>query len=334
MKKNKTMKIIDLIYWSIIIIMTFIMTYYEVLDLINAPNFQNIEFHNILQTAFFSMLINMLIFSPLTFTYLIIKIINFGIKFANKTYKKDRIEKIDLKNDNYYREILPEYSPAVLSYLDDFNVNKEDIVATILMLELKGKIKIKNNGIKILDNTIKNLEKNEKYIFNNLKENNIENLDILEYIDIVKKDALKKGLLQKKQGIKKNIKKRIIINETVHLFAFIVSFVIPYFFTNENNIIAVFALLIATIIMFVMPILTIVYVIRYVKLNTLDPYVRSDEGKVINAKLEGLRKYLVDISEFDDKTQEEIMLWEEYLVYSVMLGINTKIIDEIYNKIK
>ena len=83
-----------------------------------------------------------------------------------------------------------------------------------------------------------------------------------------------------------------------------------------------------------MPYSTIVYISHYKMLNTLDPYIRNDEGKMINLKLEGLRKYLVDFSKIEEKTKEQLILWEEYLVYSVILGINTKVIEEVYNKIK
>ena len=83
-----------------------------------------------------------------------------------------------------------------------------------------------------------------------------------------------------------------------------------------------------------MPYSTIIYIKHYKILNTLDPYVRNDEGKMINYKLEGLRKYLIDFSKIEEKTKEQLILWEEYLIYSVILGINTQIIDEVYDKIK
>jgi hypothetical protein len=83
-----------------------------------------------------------------------------------------------------------------------------------------------------------------------------------------------------------------------------------------------------------MPYSTKVYIEHYKILNMLDPYVRNDEGNIINCKLEGLRKYLVDFSKIEEKTKEQLTLWEEYLIYSVILGINTKVVDEVYDKIK
>ena len=40
----------------------------------------------------------------------------------------------------YLKEILRGYSPAVLSYLDDYNVEiKKDILATLLILQIRKK---------------------------------------------------------------------------------------------------------------------------------------------------------------------------------------------------
>lgn len=83
-----------------------------------------------------------------------------------------------------------------------------------------------------------------------------------------------------------------------------------------------------------MPFITVVYIVRYITLNKLDPYVRNDEGKALNAKLEGLRKYLTDFSKIEDKSKEQLILWEEYLIYSVIFRINTKVVDEVYTKLK
>ena len=343
MKKIKFNQILDLVFWSIIIIMTFIELYNGGLKNINIYDFQSINFQEItalqyitIVLAIFFVILVSVIFSMFRAFYL--TIIYFGVKIANKKYNKERIEKVDLKNDNYYREILPRYSPAVLSYVDDFKINKEDIVATLLMLELKGKIKIKDDSIVLLDDTIENLEENEKYILNKVKENNLKDINILEYASIVRNDALKKGLLQEKQGIKKNIKRRIIVNIIVYLFVLIGFSMIPNFLViasgSATMILGFILLMILFAFLVFMPYSTIIYISHYRMLNTLDPYIRNDKGKMINLKLEGLRKYLVEFSKIEEKTKEQLILWEEYLVYSVILGINTKVIEEVYNKIK
>ena len=206
------------------------------------------------------------------------------------------------------------------------------------MLELKEKIKIKDESVVLLDDTIEDLEENEKYILNKVKENTLKDINILEYASIVREDALKKGLLQEKQGIKKNIKRKIIINIILYLFVMIGFSIIPNFLIIASDNVAMilgFILLLAFFALLVfMPYSTIVYISHYKMLNTLDPYIRNDEGKMINLKLEGLRKYLVDFSKIEEKTKEQLVLWEEYLVYSVILGINTKVIEEVYNEIK
>ena len=98
-------------------------------------------------------------------------------------------------------------------------------------------------------------------------------------------------------------------------------------------IISVIMFLLFTFSMFI-PYTTIVSIIHYRNLNSIDPYVRSNTGKEINLRLEGLRKYLLDFSKIEDKNIEQLKLWEEYLVYSVILGINNNIIDDVCNKIK
>lgn len=344
-KKMKFNQIIDILFWCIIMTMTFLELYNGGFKNINITDFESINFQDVsikqyitFGLAMFLIVLVSAISSMLKAFYL--TVIYFGIKIANKKYNKERLEKVDLKNDNYYRDILPKYSPAVLSYLDDFKISKEDIVATFLMLELKGNLKIEQENIVLLDETTENLEDNEKYILNKVKEKALKDINILEYASIVKNDALKEGLLQEKQGIKKNIKRKIITNIIIYLLVVLCFWITPNILiigesSDSNMIILGFILLIILFALLVfMPYSTIVYISHYKMLNTLDPYVRNDEGKVINLKLEGLRKYLIDFSKIEEKTKEQLILWEEYLIYSVILGINTKVIDEVYDKIK
>ena len=74
------------------------------------------------------------------------------------------------------------------------------------------------------------------------------------------------------------------------------------------------------------------FIYSFVKIK--DPIRRSREGKELNEKLEGLRKYINDYSSMQEKNKEALILWEEYLVYSVMLGINKQAAEDVLRFIK
>ena len=59
--------------------------------------------------------------------------------------------------------------------------------------------------------------------------------------------------------------------------------------------------------------------------------MKNKKGEEINKKLEGLKIYLKEYSYLEEKKESEIVIWEEYLVYSVLFNQNTKII-EAYKK--
>ena len=59
-----------------------------------------------------------------------------------------------------------------------------------------------------------------------------------------------------------------------------------------------------------------------------------DDGKDIYEKLSGLKNFLLDFSNMEEKKRESIVLWEDYLIYSVLFGINKKIIGEYKAVIK
>ena len=64
----------------------------------------------------------------------------------------------------------------------------------------------------------------------------------------------------------------------------------------------------------------------------ITPYVRTKIAKKINENLEGLKNYIKDFSNLKEKDKEALTLWNEYLIYSVMFGQNTKVIEEYKSK--
>jgi len=88
-------------------------------------------------------------------------------------------------------------------------------------------------------------------------------------------------------------------------------------------------MIIVLFVMIIFPVTTVIYIISYLKLNKLDPYIRSKKGKEITLKLEGLRNYIKDFSALDERDHGELIIWDDYLIYSVILGQNTKAVKEI-----
>ena len=79
--------------------------------------------------------------------------------------------------------------------------------------------------------------------------------------------------------------------------------------------------------------LRFVYRITYAVVNSNEPYVRTKIGEQTNEKLEGLKKYLEDFSSLENKSEEELIIWEDYLIYSVIFNQNEKIIKEYEEKL-
>ena len=67
--------------------------------------------------------------------------------------------------------------------------------------------------------------------------------------------------------------------------------------------------------------------------KVLDVIVSPKQAEEINKKLEGLKNFLKDFSKLDERTSEEIKLWDEYLIYSVMFNQNENIVNEYKNLI-
>ena len=86
--------------------------------------------------------------------------------------------------------------------------------------------------------------------------------------------------------------------------------------------------------MVIYPYRTIIYIRTYYFMNKVNPYVRNKNANEINDKLEGLKKYIKEYSLMNERKKEEINIWEDYLIYSVIFGENTQIVKEIIKIIK
>lgn len=59
-------------------------------------------------------------------------------------------------------------------------------------------------------------------------------------------------------------------------------------------------------------------------------YKRTSTGKILSEQIGGMQKYIHDFSLLSEREKEEVKLWNDFLVYAIILEENEKIIDDIF----
>lgn len=230
------------------------------------------------------------------------------IMLENKELDDDSIE----INDEMYREILRGYSPAVLSYLDDYNVEIEkDILATLLILQIKKKIEIRNGEIKIIDKNEDGLLRTEKTILKGIY-NGSSYEEIKKMFNYDMQHDLRDLNLIEKNAIGFKFKKIAIFGLIIIGLLFLMDD--GGHIELEGNV----SLL-----------LLVAFIIFGEMSSTTDKNKLNEKGKDVKRKLRGLREYLKEYSNMENKTINEIGLWDEYYICSVILGDNKIALSEL-----
>ncbi len=316
----------------------FIISY--IIDLFSfSNNFQmlnNVNITNDIYIEIFMLLFITLIINIIKFFFLIV--IYISIKFAYKSFYKEYLSINDFNNyKNYFRDIIKTYNPSILSYIDDYKIDlKKDIISELLYLKETNIIKLDevNNKIIVNNNINKKLNSLEEYIINLIRNNKLNSINEYTYINLIQKEAINYKLLKENKG-KINIGK-LFLKIFIFFIMFIFSIIFMVNIANNDNIYTIILILIIgsisiilmSLLMFGLPI----YIIAYIFVRFKHPFKRTDKGEEINIRLEGLKNFLRDFSSLDEKSTEDIVIWDEYLIYSVLFNQNKSIINEVYNK--
>ena len=132
---------------------------------------------------------------------------------------------------------------------------------------------------------------------------------------LIQEEAINKGLITKSLKKKKHFF-ILMITIVFILLNLIVLFLTKNFLNNFYLTLFILPIYIATIHFYL------------ININQ-QRYERTKIGKEINLKLEGLKNFLKDFSILNERNKEEIALWEEYIVYSVLFDQNVNIIKEL-----
>lgn len=241
----------------------------------------------------------------------------------------------EMENENYYRDIIKSVSPAQLSYIDDYGIEcKKDIIATILMLHLKGNLKINNNKIEIIS---KFKQKEEDYY--NLSKSEVAVLDCLSkgksplkipntFEKLLMEDLNDNGLIEKRNTNPPHFYVEMVLQ-------FIYSIILIVFAHLSDLFISPILYAIGAVLALSSILWPLCLEGSIFKNESLSVYKKlTPKGDEIRLKLTGLKLFLKDYSDMKNKELKEIELWDEYIIYSVILNDNKKVQKEILRMVK
>lgn len=337
LSRKNIIKYGSLIYWGIILVGAIVGLFGDIQGDIVEMSIQSFtakQFVAFFLTMFFIFMINVFV---TMISWFELTIVYFGGIVVVKKFYKEKTDITDKKNDDYYRNLLKDYPIGVLGYIKDFTINESEIVGTILSLELKKKISIKDK-ILIDDSSKEDLSLSESYVLDCLIKK--EKVNIVSFSQKVKEDAQKLDLLVEKNDYKKERNKKIIaLVIFIFFLILIINLGIPlfnkYLAGKSDIMLMVFLIIIfgSILIGFLVPSIIITRIIVYGIMIGLDPYVRSKKAMQLNEKMSGLENFLKDFSVINERNSKELKLWKDYLIYSVVFEQNKDLEKEILEKI-
>ena len=260
-----------------------------------------------------------------------------GVQKGNARRVRDDSTFVRVRNIDYYRESLSELSPALVSILIDLDIyGKKDIVATMLRMQNKGAISFNSKGkAKMIKETLQSLDDSELELLNlliNAKMN--DRRAIATWKQNRFNDAVKLGYINKKAKVS-NAPKGISV--VIGLLSFTAGFVLWGFFLNldfynVNNFFALFGVIIFLLVIDAAFFLPIYFLIRwsvYNKRFIITGWERTELGNEMAEKIAGLARFINEFSTLSEAEKEQVKLWDDYLVYAIVLEENEKIVKDI-----
>ena len=255
----------------------------------------------------------------------------------------------------YYRDKLNGISPTTISLMQNIKIEEEkDLIATLLKLQLMGNIVISGNEIIITSDDTSKLLASEEILFEELKTGKLRRSYIEDWKQQAVVEAKAQGYLKEKKSSKSIIRKKIVLivlfvlsilyfmtyaNPVMYSIEEVLALNIPENMslfdipTHENSEIfidvlsQITSIFMSIIGIFGCPILYFIFHVMY-KFQK-DELKRTYKGEALTDEILGMKKFLHDFSMLDEADKEAIGLWDEFLIYAVVLGENEKVVDEI-----
>ena len=239
-------------------------------------------------------------------------------KLVDRTEKKIIDYAYIKENYDLYRNIINDYSIGELALIDDYDFSyPKDLIAVLLKLELNKKIRLEEDEIVVLDK--ENLKKSEKYILDHIANGKVVLKRDRDLKKIFESEGFDDELLERKEQLS--------ISEVVFFIVSFIAIMTYGFIAGDNKYtgIVVFGGFCMLFVFFMV-------VLMGKAMASSSSWKLSKKGQDLNLKLNGLKNLINDFSNMNERDKNELVLWEDYLIYSVIFGNNKNIVDK-YKKL-
>ena len=256
-----------------------------------------------------------------------------AISLAVGVYLRERKMKKTAFNMEYFRDFPGSYGPEVLEYLLDKNVTEKSLSATILNLIYKKVLKVE-----VIDRKLKD---DYKLILQEYDESSLTETEKIALNLIINEIGNSKEVVL--SNIKKHCSTLSNANRVINLYNDFIKTSknlgkSENFFAKTPGIVAftvIFALLgiVLTFISFTLDLvwLGIIIIILMIALIifVVTRKFYTKKGAEHYAKWMAYKRFLEDFSRFNEKELPEVILWDKYLVYAVVLDCADKLSKEM-----
>jgi hypothetical protein len=267
---------------------------------------------------------------------------------------------------DYYREKLEGLSPVEISMLTDIKIEPEkDVSALLLKYQMKGIVKIDEKNVQVLRPDDPSLLPSDKLLLQAVVEHGELSNSLLNHLSEWKSTAFNEVLQGKyfKNDRDKVIKKQsngcllgclsmilifiiigvvfsLIINSTPVKYSINLienmpetanSGVTHMIYTDPNLAMGLMLMLLCVLLLIFAVFWPIAVIIRSTtKVSGMAKIKRTEEGEQMTEYIYAMKNFLHDFSNLSEASKEDLVLWEDFLIYAVVLEENEQILREIF----
>jgi hypothetical protein len=270
---------------------------------------------------------------------------------------------------DYYRDKLEGISPVEISMLTDFKIEPEkDVSALLLKYQLKGILKIDDKNV-VLRPDDESLLPSDKLLLQAIVQHGGVSHTLLNYLSEWKNAAFQE-VLQSKYFQNKDQKRLIKTQNRSCLLGCLTAILVPiiigvggslllnsapvkhtmalienmssettnsdifYMISTDSNLAMgiLFMLLFILLLIFGVfwPIATMIR--STTKISGMARIRRTEEGEQMAEYIYAMKNFLHDFSNLSEANKEQLVLWDDFLIYAVLLEENVQILQNIFTR--